>query len=162
LNVPIANVSFADSENQLQLLLATGKANGRDYTTNLINSEVVPSYEEMSLPAVMEYRSFMEKFGVAPPADLVGDDYKAHQYSPVSLEGFLNAKLLVEILRRLGPNPQRTNIKSVVENIRDFDIGINVPVTFGPTKHQGLDVVFLTTVENGRFVTITDWKSSEK
>ncbi len=162
LNVPIANVSFADSENQLQLLLATGKANGRDYTNNLINSEVVPSYEEMSLPAVMEYRSFMEKFGAAPPADLVGDDYKAHQYSPVSLEGFLNAKLLVEILRRLGPNPQRTNVKSVVENIRDFDIGINVPVTFGPTKHQGLDVVFLTTVENGRFVTITDWKSSEQ
>jgi branched-chain amino acid transport system substrate-binding protein len=162
LNVPIANVSFADSENQLQLLLATGKAKGRDYTNNLINSEVVPSYEEMNLPAVMEYRSFMEKFGAPPPTELVGNDYKAHQYSPVSLEGFLNAKLLVEILRRLGPNPQRTSIKSVVESIRDFDIGINVPVTFGPTRHQGLDAVFLTTVENGRFVSITDWKGSEK
>ncbi len=162
LNVPIANVSFADSENQLKLLLATGKVNGRDYMTNLINSEVVPSYEEVNIPAVAEYRDFMDKFGDPPPAHLLRSDYKPKKYSPVSLEGFLNAKLLVEILKRIGPNPQRTTIKSVVENIRDFDIGINIPVSFGPNKHQGLDVVFLTTVEDGRFVTITDWKSSEK
>jgi ABC-type branched-subunit amino acid transport system substrate-binding protein len=162
LNVPIANVSFVDSESQLKLLLATGKANGRDYTTNLINSQVVPGFEELSLPAVAQYRELMDKYNIAAPVHLVGSDYKPHKYSPVSFEGFLNAKLLVEILRRIGPSPQRTNVKSVVEGIKDFDLGINVPVSFGPDKHQGLQVVFLTTVENGRFVTITDWKSSEK
>jgi len=162
MNIPIANVSFVDSESQLSLLLRTSKAKGRDYTNNLINSQVVPSYEETNLPAVTEYRILMEKYNVPPPANLVGADYQPRRFSPVSLEGFLNAKLLVEILKRIGPNPQRTNIKNVVENIRDFDIGINAPISFGADKHQGLDVVFLNMVESGRFVTLTDWKGSEK
>lgn len=162
LNVPIANVSFVDSENKLKLLLATGKRNGRDYTANLINSQVVPSCEETELPAVAQYRELMQKYNVMPPDGLTDQDYTPHKYSPVSLEGFLNAKLLVEILQRLGPNPQSRNIKTIVEGIKDYDLGINVPVNFGPDRHQGLDVVFLTTVEDGRFVPIKDWKPREK
>lgn len=162
LNVPIANVSFVDSEAQLALLLATGKETGRDYTVNLINSQVVPSYEDMNLPAVVEYRNLMENYNVSPPPDLVDRDYQPRQFSPVSLEGFLNAKLLVEILSRIGPNPQRINIRNIVENIKDYDIGIGVPVSFGPNKHQGLNIVYLTTIENGRYVTITDWKAGEE
>lgn len=162
LNVPIANVSFVDSENMLKLLLTTGEKKGKDYTTNLINSQVVPSYEETKLPAVAQYRELMDKYNVMPPDSVIGQEYTPHKYSPVSLEGFLNAKLLVEILKRLGPNPQPTHIKSVVEGIKDYDLGISVPVNFRTDRHQGLDVVFLTTVEGGRFVPITDWKAQEK
>ncbi len=162
LNVPIANVSFVDSENMLKLLLATGKSKGRDYTANLINSQVVPSYEEIELPAVARYRALMDTYNVSPPDRLTEHDYTPHKYSPVSLEGFLNAKLLVEIFRRLGPNPQPRNIRHVVESIKDYDLGINVPVNFSPERHQGLDVVFLTTLERGRFIPIKDWKPLEK
>jgi len=162
LNVPIANVSFVDSQNQLKLLLRTGEAAGRDYTANLINSQVVPSYEETELPAVNEYRELMTKYETMPPQDLVQQDYEPDKYSFVSLEGFLNAKLMAEILRRLGPNPPPRSVKAVVEGIKDYDLGINVPVNFGPERHQGLDAVFLTTVEQGRFVTISDWKAREK
>lgn len=162
LNVPIANVSFADSENQLKLLGATGQAAGRDYTRNLINCQVVPSYEETDLPAVAQYRELMDKYNVTPPKNLMGEDYTPRKYSPVSLEGFLNAKMLVEILKRLGPNPKGASIERTVEGIKDYDLGINVPVNFGPDRHQGLDVVFLTTVDSGRLVPIPASKTREK
>jgi branched-chain amino acid transport system substrate-binding protein len=162
LNVPIANVSFVDSENKLKLLLRTGEQTGKDYTANLINSQVVPSYETTELPAVSQYRTLMAKYDVVPPKTLIKQDYEPHKHSPVSLEGFLNAKMLVAILEKLGPNLHPRHIRTAVESIKNYDLGINVPVNFGPDKHQGLDAVFLTTVEQGRFVPIPDWKPTEK
>lgn len=162
LNVPIANVSFVDSENKLKLLLRTSELTGKDYTANLINSQVVPSYETTDLPAVSQYRTLMAKYDIMPPKHLVKQDYEPHKHSPVSLEGFLNAKMLVAILEKLGPSLHPRNIKAAVESIRNYDLGINVPVNFGPDRHQGLDAVFLTTVEQGRFVPIRDWKLKEK
>lgn len=155
LNLPIANVSFVDSENMLQLLLKTGERTGKDYTVNLINSQVVPSYDKVELPAVAEYRDLIARYDVMPPKELIRQDYEPHKYSPVSLEGFLNAKLLVEILRRLGPDFHRNRVKTAVEAIKDYDLGIGVPVSFGPDRHQGMSDVFLTTVEDGRFVPLS-------
>jgi branched-chain amino acid transport system substrate-binding protein len=162
LNVPIANVSFVDSENMLKLLVNTGENNGKDYTANLINSQVVPSYETTELPAIAQYRDLMGKYDVMPPKSLIKQDYEPHKHSPVSLEGFLNAKLLVAILDRLGPDLRPRNMRSTVEAIKDFDLGINVPVNFDADRHQGLDAVFLTTVEQGRFVPIPHPKPLEK
>jgi ABC-type branched-subunit amino acid transport system substrate-binding protein len=155
LNLPIANVSFVDSENMLQLLLKTGERTGKDYTVNLINSQVVPSYDKVELPAVAEYRDLIARYDVMPPKELIRQDYEHHKYSPVSLEGFLNAKLLVEILKRLGPDFHRNRVKAAVQTIKDYDLGIGVPVSFGPDRHQGMSEVFLTTVEEGRFVPLS-------
>jgi len=157
-DVPIANVSFVGSENLLNLLLETGKETGKDYTTNLINSQVVPSYEDTSLPAVKEYRQLMDKYDPQPPQQMRDEQYQSPQYSFVSFEGFLNAKLLVEILKRMDDTPQRSEIKAVVEQIKDLDLGINAPVSFNSQKHQGLDQVYYTTVKNGKFVPLTDWR----
>jgi ABC-type branched-subunit amino acid transport system substrate-binding protein len=162
LNVPIANVSFVDSETKLKLLLRTGEKTGKDYTENLINSQVVPSCESTELPAVSHYRTLMAQYDSMPPQHLIKQDYEPHKHSPVSLEGFLNAKMLVAILEKLGPNLHPRNVKAAVESIKDYDLGINVPVNFGPDRHQGLDAVFLTTVEQGRFVPIPDWKPLER
>ncbi len=162
LNVPIANVSGVDSENMLKLLINTGELAGRDYTANLINSQVVPSYETTEMPAVDQYRTLMAKHAVMPPKSLIKQDYEPHKHSAVSLEGFLNAKMLVAILEKLGPDLRPNNIKATVEAIKDFDLGINVPVSFGPERHQGLDAVFLTTVEQGRVVPIIYQKPVEK
>jgi len=52
-NIPIANVSFVGSEFLINLLLNTGQEKKRDYTFNLINSQVVPSYEDTS-PEICE------------------------------------------------------------------------------------------------------------
>lgn len=54
--VPIANLSFVGSEAMLQLLQAAGTARGKDYTDNLITSQVVPSYNDLTIPAAQQYR----------------------------------------------------------------------------------------------------------
>lgn len=161
-DVPIANVSFVGSEFLIELLLETGSKNNRNYTQNLLNSQVVPSYEDTSLPAVNEYRILMDKYRPFPPHELMEQIYKPLRYSFVSLEGFLNAKLLVEILKRLGPDFDKARIPSVVEGIRDLDIGIDTKVSFGPYKHQGIDQVYYTTYRDGRFIPITDWNEWRK
>jgi ABC-type branched-subunit amino acid transport system substrate-binding protein len=162
LHVPIANVSFTGSEFMINLLLETGRKNNRDYTKNLINSQVVPSYEDITFPSVRQYRTLIDKYDPVPPKELTEEGYKPLKYSFVSFEGFLNAKLLVEILKRMGSNPQKSRIKDVVESIKNLDIGIDERVSFGPSKHQGIDKVYFTTYKNGRFVLIKDWNEWHK
>jgi branched-chain amino acid transport system substrate-binding protein len=163
LTVPIANVSFVGSESMLELLRAEGTTDGRDYTSNLVNSQVVPSYDDATVPVVREYRDLMAQNAatVARPA-LWDPDYRPLANSFVSLEGFLNAKLLVEVLRRLGPNPTRSQLAETVAGVQGLELGTGHPVSFAPDRNQGSDVIFYTTVEAGRFVEIRDWKGWRK
>jgi branched-chain amino acid transport system substrate-binding protein len=157
-SVPIANVSFVGSENLLDLLLESGKTKGTDYTSNLINSQVVPSYEDLTLPAVSEYRQLMERHRPMPPRELLNEDYEPARSSFVSLEGFLNAKLLVAILKKMGPPFDRDRLKRVAESMTNVDIGMGLPVSFGKDRHQAIDRVYYTEVREGRFVPLEDWK----
>lgn len=158
LRVPIANLSFVGSENLLKLL-TEGPGDSDRYTRLLVNSQVVPSYEEVSIPGVKEYRDSMQRHDPQPPQDLMKEAYAPFSHSFVSLEGFLNAKLMVEILRRLGDDPQRGQLERAVFTVRDFDLGIGERVSFGPNRRQGLQRVYYTVVENGRFVTLDNWKT---
>jgi len=161
-DVPIANVSFVGSEFLINLLLMTGREKGKDYTYNLINSQVVPSYEDTTLRAVKQYRELIDRYDPMPPDDLTEEGYKPLRYSFVSFEGFLNAKLLVEILKKMGTEQEKARIRKLVENTRNLDIGIDERVSFGPDNHQGLSKVYFTTYENGGFVPVRDWKRWRK
>lgn len=158
LRVPIANLSFVGSENLLQLL-TEGRENPNAYTRLLVNSQVVPSYEDTSIPAVREYRELMARYNPEVPTELAEEPYEPFPQSFVSLEGFLNAKLMTEILRRLGLDPNRSNLEQAVFSVRDFDLGIGEKVSFGPNRRQGLQTVYYTIVRDGRFVTLDDWES---
>ncbi len=161
-DVPIANVSFVGSEFMINLLLDEEKKTGRVYTKNLINSQVVPSYEDTSLPAVRQYRELMDRYNPMPPEDLMEKDYKVLRYSFVSFEGFLNAKVMVEILKKMGSEIKRENIKNAVETLKNIDIGIDERISFSKKKHQALDRVYYTTYKNGKFVPIRDWSEWKK
>jgi hypothetical protein len=50
----------------------------------------------------------------------------------------------------------------VAESIKDFDLGVGAPVSFGPDRHQGLDSVYYTTVEGDRWVPVVDWRQWAK
>lgn len=160
--VPIANVSFVGSESLADLLLRSGKAKGTDYTGNLINSQVVPSYEDTSLQAVKEYRQRMDRYGAKVPGPWAAGGYQPLRYSFVSLEGYLNAKLLVHILSDMGPNPTRDRIKETVESVRRSDLGTGNLISFGPDKHQGSDRVYYTTLKKNEFVPVASWEQWKK
>ncbi len=158
LRVPIANLSFVGSENLLHLL-SEDRDDAETYTRYLVNSQVVPSYEDTSIPAVREYRELMARYNPAVPTELVKEPYSPFEQSFVSLEGFLDAKLMTEILRRLGDIPSRMGLEDAVFSVRDFDLGIGERVSFGPNRRQGLQTVYYTVVQDGRFVTLDDWES---
>ena len=157
LRVPIANLSFVGSENLLKLL-AERREDSRQYTDLLVNSQVVPSYEAVSIAAVQEYRELMRRYDPKVPAELVTEAYTPFPHSFVSLEGFLDAKLMVEVLRRLGDAPSRERLSSAVFSIKDYDLGIEERVSFGPDRRQGLQRVYYTVVDEGRFVPLDDWR----
>ncbi|MCI5144974.1 MAG: hypothetical protein D3923_05450 [Candidatus Electrothrix sp. AR3] len=158
LKVPLANLSFVGSENLLKLLI-DDKNEDNKYTRWLVNSQVVPSYEDASIPAVKAYREYIALYNPQVPAELIKEPYTPFQYSFVSLEGFLNAKLMVEILRRLHDAPKHTGVTDAVLTIQDYDLGINEKVTFGPNRRQGLDRIYYTIVQKGRFVPLDNRSS---
>ena len=168
-DVPIANVSFVGSESMLELLIQAGERNSKDYTRDLINSEVVPNYMDDSLPAVGEYRSLMADYVPEMPSTVksVKEDGSVSgnteaKYGFVSFEGFLNAKLLVEVLKRLEGGIKKSGIKRAVESITDYDIGIGETVSFSDESNQGLNRVYFNTVRVGRYVPIKNWSIFKK
>jgi ABC-type branched-subunit amino acid transport system substrate-binding protein len=71
--------------------------------------------------------------------------------SPAMLEGFGSAKVLVEALRRAGPNPSSERIQTALEGLRKFDIG-GLEVSYSSTDHTGLDFADLSIISaDGKF-----------
>jgi ABC-type branched-subunit amino acid transport system substrate-binding protein len=162
LDVPIANLSFVGSENMLARLDRVGAARGRDYTRDLVNSQVVPSYEDLSLPAVREYRQLMDAVNPAPPA-VAEVGYLPFRYSFAGFEGYLDAKVMARVLEKYAQAPEM-GLAAAAQSLDEVDLGIDVPVRFGPGRHQGLDKVYYTTVENGAFVPVREeqWEAWRK
>jgi hypothetical protein len=144
----------------LALLLRQSKKAGRDYTRALVNSQVMPSYDDLDLPGVAEYRALMDKHNPALPESLRDRGYTPQRYSFISLEGFVNAKVTVEALRRAGINPNRASLRQSLESLHNVDLGIGAPLSFGPERHQGLDSVYFTRVQGEHWVPITDWTAA--
>jgi ABC-type branched-subunit amino acid transport system substrate-binding protein len=159
---PISNVSFVGSDAMLALLVKHGREKGRDYTRALINSQVVPSYDDVSLPGVVDYRALMDKHNPQVPPAIRDAAYAPQKYSFISLEGYVNARVIVEALRRAGANGGRQALRQALESLRGLDLGIGAPLTFTAERHQGLDSVYFTRVEGARWVPIVDWSAAVK
>jgi len=160
---PIATISFVGSEAMLGLLSAAGRSSDTDYTWRLVSSEVVPSYYDDSIPVVREFREAMDRNRqvLMPPDSLLypGGETPKREYAPLrysftSLEGYLDAKLLVMILRRMGHVPQRAGLDAAVIGLGDFDIGTGQTLSFGGStgRRQASDQIYYTVVKDGRFV----------
>jgi ABC-type branched-subunit amino acid transport system substrate-binding protein len=155
--VPIATLSFAGSENLLQLLTQAGSARGVDYTQGLIHSQVVPSYDDRSLSAIREYRDDMQRYPYRPAPAFADSDYRPMPVSAASLEGYLNAKLMAEILARASRAENLGDLRAAAESMSEVELGIGAPIGFSPADHEGLKQVYFTRVRDGRTVPLKDW-----
>lgn len=155
-DIPVAGLSFADSDKMLELLILEGRRSGRNYTRNIINTQVVPHYDNVELPAVRLYRKLMDAYKGLP--EVTEADYTPRRFSYVSFEGFLNGMMLGEIVRRLSHAPDRDMLPGVIESIHDYDLGIGTNVSFSHGRHQGVDNVYYTTVVNGHFAPVVNWQ----
>jgi len=135
-------VSFVGAEEIARML-------GPDERAKVLVSQVMPP------PDLPETRGLLS--GVQQYDDLLRASYPGHRPTSVGLEGFINAKVLVEGLRRAGPDLTRERFLSAIEDIRDFSLGLANTLTYGPGDHRGLQRVYFTKLDAGRFVLVTDW-----
>ena len=163
LHVPVANLSFVGSEN-LQRTLRERRTDPDAYTRFLVNSQVVPAFDDSTFPAVQEYHRLMFQYDPELPEDLERLTAGEQPYQPlargfVSLEGFLNAKLMTEILRRLGRRLDKSRLEQAVFSVRNFPMGIDQRVSFGPNRRQGMQRVYYTVADGSHFEMLYDWEA---
>jgi branched-chain amino acid transport system substrate-binding protein len=96
-------------------------------------SQVVPYPYTARLPAVREYQDLLKRY--APD--------QAVNYT--SFEEFLGAKVLVEGLRRAGPNATRAKVVQSLESISGFDLG-GITVGYSPQNRIGSRYVEVTVI----------------
>ena len=124
------SVSFVGSTALADELMLLGKK----YTTGVIVTQVVPAVDGHSSLA-LDYKSALAKYspGEAP-------DY-------VSLEGYVDASVLIAALQRNGAQLDTEGLVGTLENLRDLDIGLGTPVIFSRSDHQGVHKVWGTQLD---------------
>jgi len=71
--------------------------------------------------------------------------------TPAMMEGFAGAKVLVEALRRAGPNPTRERLVAALNGMTRWELG-GMEFSYSPGDHTGLDFADLSIVNGeGRF-----------
>ncbi len=124
------NISFVGSQ-------ALARELGPDGVGVQVSQVMVAPWDDIN-PVVKEYKRLFSK----PEKTEVGY---------VSLEGFVAAKVLVEGLRRAGPNLTRDGLIKALESMMAYDAG-GFFVRFGPRQHTGSNFVDLTIIsKNGKF-----------
>src|SRR6516225_3890454 len=124
------SVSFVGSTALADELMLLGKK----YATGVIVTQVVPAVDGHS-SLVLDYKSALAKYfpGEAP-------DY-------VSLEGYVDASVLIAALQRNGAQLDTEGLVGTLENLRDLDIGLGTPVIFSRSDHQGVHKVWGTQLD---------------
>jgi branched-chain amino acid transport system substrate-binding protein len=99
--------------------------------------QVMPYPRDVGAPVTREFQRVLKGMANPPRA------------SYAVLEGFVAAKLLVEGLRRAGPNPTRQKLVAALEAMHELDLG-GVNIGYSATDHDGSRFVELVVVgKNG-------------
>lgn len=129
----IYSLSVASPERAVEVL-------GRSGARGVAFSQVFPYLHSKGSPLINEYNQLRARY--APRA--------AASY--FSLEGFVNAKIVVEALRRASPNATSVRVNEALRDLGTFDLGKFV-IQFSPEDHQGSRFTDLTVLDrSGRLM----------
>ncbi|CCO25336.1 ABC transporter substrate-binding protein [Maridesulfovibrio hydrothermalis] len=127
----------------------------REFARNLgdeqdmvIMSQVVPPFNKDHDLSTSEAASYIE---------LLKQYYPQDTPNLVGLEGFFNARILIEGLQRSGRKLTREKFIKAIESMNKFEIAPGITVSYGKSDHQGMDKVYFTRFKNGGFELIRDW-----
>ncbi len=116
---------------------------GINTSDKIIVTQVVPDpYEKASiyLRTVQNYRKHLAKYFPEDKPNYVG------------MEGYMNSLILTKVLNDTGRDLNRDSFIRTMESLKDYSAGIGFPGNYGPADHQAFDKVFLSRLENGRFL----------
>ena len=124
------SVSFVGSTALADELMLLGKK----YATGVIVTQVVPAVDGHS-SLVLDYKSALAKY------------FPGQEPDYVSLEGYVDANVMIAALQRNGPQIDTEKLVGTLENLRDLDIGLGTPVSFSRSEHQGVHKVWGTQLD---------------
>ena len=116
----------------------------------VVITQVVPPYYLTDLKAVAEYRRAL------------GQYFPSERPNFVSLEGFIDAIVMVDGLKRAGKELTREGLVRGIESMHEVDLGLgpDLKLNYSAKEHKGLDHVIPTVVRGGRAVPFTDWSTA--
>lgn len=154
---PGALIIVSSAKNTIEVIKAIRKHGGKMQIMTLSNNSSQAFVKDLGAAGVGVIVS-----QITPAPDLLstmlGQEFKTVAkannvtVSYAAMEGFVNAKVLVEGLRRAGRNLTREGLIHAMESMQRTDFG-GLMVTYGPEDHSGSEFVELTMIgRDGRFV----------
>jgi branched-chain amino acid transport system substrate-binding protein len=117
-----------------------------------IITQVVPPYDRLEYPTVAKYRECLAKYALGEAPTFV------------SFEGFVDAMVLVEGLKRAGKDLTREKFISAIESIHQMNVGLGprLILNYGPNNHKGFENVYVTVIKDRQPALLTDWSDIGK
>jgi ABC-type branched-subunit amino acid transport system substrate-binding protein len=118
----------------------------------VVVTQVVPPYYLTENPTVALYHRSLNKYAPGQKPSMVG------------LEGFVDAMVLCEGIKRAGKELTRARLVHGLETMKAFNAGLGpqLLLTYTATSHKGFDKVIPTVIRGGLPVPFTDWKVTQK
>ena len=132
-------VSFVGTDDLIQ-------AAGPD-SEGMVVTQVVPPYYLTDFKTVALYRRTMQKYMPSVRPNFV------------SLEGFVDAMVMVEGLKKAGKEPTREGLIEGIESLHEVDMGLGpqLKLNYSAKSHKGFEQVIPTVIRGERAVPFTDW-----
>ena len=136
------DVSFVGQNASYNKAIAATASGAAEGYYAFVHIAAIYGEDEKSPEVARWYRSFTERFGSEP-------GYPA-------IEGYRNAGILVDALEMAGRDLSADGLMAALESMTDYEDIFGYRLTFGPDDHKGVDESVLTTVVDGRWVTLEE------
>ncbi|MCJ2097536.1 ABC transporter substrate-binding protein [Methylobacterium sp. E-046] len=119
---------------------------GPNLGTGVLITQVAPAVGGHS-KAVLNFKTLLAKY------------FPGEQPDYVSLEAYINAKIVIEATRRIAATPgakvDGDTLADALEGLGSFDLGLGTPLKFDQSEHQASHMIWGTQLdENGKFVVV--------
>ncbi|EKD28325.1 MAG: hypothetical protein ACD_79C00337G0002 [uncultured bacterium] len=105
----------------------------------LVNQVIPCPYDPEEMALVSEYTILINKYFPEIKPNYVG------------FEGFINAKVLVHGLTKIGYNLSREIFIRTLESLKDYDIGFGGNITYSSEDHEGLSETYFSSLQGNVF-----------
>ncbi len=72
-----------------------------------------------------------------------------------SISSYAVAEIIVEALKRAGPDLTREKFIAALESLKDFTTGLTPPFSYSETEHQGIKQIAVVQVQKGQWAPVT-------
>jgi ABC-type branched-subunit amino acid transport system substrate-binding protein len=139
LDLIYTSTSEVGAETLADLLLQLGAK----YTENIVVTQPGPPPSSRAT-AVLKYQQLLKRYAPGERLDFL------------SLQSYLAGVVLVESLKRAGRDLNSETLVDAIESLKGYDLGVGVPVAFGPSEHQAWHKIWGTMLQ-----TDGSWKTIE-